>query len=127
MWVTTKEAAEKMGVAVRTIQKMCQDGRIDYAKRDDRGIWLVDSDRIVRTVPKVGKPRKVEKVREEKKEQKVKIDIDCMDCSWYKKSYKEGKRCHHVIKVFKLVDKEEKFSYYMCARDSKKCNPRVGW
>lgn len=41
-YISAKEAATKLGVTVRWIQKLCKDGKVDGAKRfGTQDIWLV--------------------------------------------------------------------------------------
>jgi len=44
-FVSTKEAAEKLGVTERWIQQLCKDGKIEGATRlGGTGMWLVPKD-----------------------------------------------------------------------------------
>lgn len=59
--LTTKEAAEKLGISVRQVQTLIQQGRLPAIKKG-RDWFIVESDlQLVSERPKTGRPPKAQK------------------------------------------------------------------
>lgn len=47
-YISTKEAAKKLGVTERYVQMLCKEGKIEGAiKFNDQGVWLVPKNAIL--------------------------------------------------------------------------------
>jgi len=149
-WTDVKTASEMLGKSIRTVQRLCSEGKLRSRKKGDRNtspweIYLGDEvdtavgeeekQMCVRgmvegaylnkkgnwVIPEGSiKPNSLEDVEVGEK-------IVCYNCEYRNNYFPEGRRCTGLLSVFKLADGEEVSLGYRCAKALRDCLPIYGW